>query len=189
MTEPTPGTPPVSFEKEFTLSDSVMHAFGDYRKTAELARSAMDTLKQIEVFIQLVNGGWLPRDQMVMTEIESLPSVSMQDERNKEETRRAHYPEHGTIVYRPDPNKQFSRYIPDGELVTFGSRRTFLGDRFEVVGGEMVLINTELQVGVNVHGTIRAINKAQHESDFLDSMQYVEEARGGAQKVFDLARY
>ena len=187
-----PQLPALSFEKELTLSDADQLAFGKYPETVLAAREMARTMNALETFISTVNlVGGLPNGHMVMTETETRPTVSMEPEKSRDNSRAFGAPEHGSIIYRPNLDAQFSSafYVPDGELVTWGAKRLFLGDRFQQTDGQLILINSELEVGITVHGMVKMVKTTEHEKDFLDdTMPLVEQVTGGARKLFPTGR-
>lgn len=131
-----------------TLKDyDLMTSFGRYAEVIAKAEKANELVEQIDAFIHYVNSGKLPEGHMIFSKQNSYtPLWAVPDETYRERlTKEKSLPEHADFVYRPNESGE---YVLAGEITTDRDLGVFLGDRFLKIDGNVIVINTDLQIGI-----------------------------------------
>lgn len=175
-----------------------MLSFGRYAEVVANAQKANQLVEQIDEFIDYVNSGQLPEGHMIFSRPNlDTPLWSVQNGTFKERlTREKGLPEHADYVYRPDENGE---YIFAGEIATGSGSQVFLGDRFLKIDGTVIVVNTDLQVGMVAGEEIDVIDlqndptehtmRGSYQKRFEDFKKLLDEVRDGAQIYSDQGYY
>jgi hypothetical protein len=167
-------------------------AFANYPETVAAAKKAVELWQKIDEIIEFVNSGELPEGYMIAT----LGSSEVPEWAVKSSYIRGlrEFPKHGNFIYRPN---EAGEYVLAGEIATGSSTQVFLGDRFLKIDGQLVIVNSEHQVGMTpskevdivdmVNDPFQGTSGGTHQERFDFFLGVIDEVRDGAQVHADLS--
>lgn len=165
----------------------IEHALAHYSEKMVAAQQAVEQLNAMDELIELINGGGLPEGHKITTKTAYIGPVPG----------RSGFPEHGTLIYRPNVEGE---WVLDGELVTSGGHKQFLGDSIlKLPDNQLVVIDSEHQVGITPTDSIEIVDTINDDykntlggsrlKRHEDALDYVNRAHDGAQVFVDCSYF